>query len=101
MTGGRDRIAATTGGDVYPVPAANELAAVYAELAGTHRGAAMALPRTDFDLYGGPKKGSNRKKGEREPEIIKEQSFPIYVEFHRRGRRTGALSIGRSQGRRR
>lgn len=70
-------VAATTGGDLFPVPAANELAAAYAELAGRHRGAALALSRTNFDLYAGPRKGEENNS---KLKVVKAKSFPIYVE---------------------
>jgi hypothetical protein len=43
-------VASKTSGKLFPAASANELIAVYAELAGLHRGAAMVLPRTNFEL---------------------------------------------------
>jgi len=61
-------VAATTGGDLLPAPVLNELTAIYAELAGRHRGAAMAMPRLNFELSRG---------GENAP---RQRTFPIFVE---------------------
>lgn len=73
-------VASATGGDLLAAPGANDLAAIYAELAGRHRGAAMALPRTNFELSlrgaaGG--EGHERPPGRTPP---RQQVFPIFVE---------------------
>ena len=44
-------VAATTSGDLLPAPSLNDLPAIYAELAGRHRGAAMALPRLNSRAF--------------------------------------------------
>lgn len=72
-------VAATTGGELFPVPGLNELTGVFAELAGRHRGAAMALPRTNFEMS---KRGGVFVEGEGNSKDIppSERGFPIFVE---------------------
>jgi hypothetical protein len=73
-------VAATTGGDLFPAPGLNELTAVYAELAGRHRGAAMALPRFNFELSQRGKSGVENY-GKLSAKIPPPQrTFPIFVE---------------------
>jgi hypothetical protein len=70
-------VALATGGDLFPAPGPNDLTAVFAELAGRHRGAAMALPRTNFELS---VKGSGQE-GPSNPKVPPRQRvFPIFVE---------------------
>jgi hypothetical protein len=71
-------VAATTGGDLFPAPGLNELTAIFAELAGRHRGAAMALPRTNFELLRRGGTGDNNGKDPNRPS--RERIFPIFVE---------------------
>ena len=72
-------VAATTGGDLLAAPALGELTAIYAELAGRHRGAAMALPRVNFELsWRGQGQGEGKdSKGKTSP---RQRVFPIEVE---------------------
>lgn len=72
-------VAATTGGDLFPAPGLNELTGVFAELAGRHRGAAMALPRFNFELSirGGRYENGDKYQGKVPPA---EREFPIFVE---------------------
>lgn len=73
-------VATTTGGELFPALGLNDLTAVFAELAGRHRGAAMALPRTNFELY---RRGSNNTEYDpkKPPKIPPRQRiFPIFVE---------------------
>ena len=67
-------VASSTGGQVFPAPAANELIGVYAELAALHRGAALAFPRTNFTLS---RRGSELSHASNSPP---ERAFPIHVE---------------------
>ncbi len=73
-------VATATGGELFPA-ASNDLTAVYAEMAGRHRGAAMALPRLNFRLSlrgaaGGVQE--NRTLSSNFPP--RQASFPIFVE---------------------
>jgi hypothetical protein len=80
-------VASATGGQLFPTPAVNELTAVYAELAARHRGAGIALPRTNFQLsWRGGTEGvrgenprSDRETGKIPP---RERAFPIFVEHN-------------------
>lgn len=73
-------VAATTGGDLLPAATLNDVTAIYAELAGRHRGAAMALPRLNFELSlrgGGGVEGHENPQGKVPP---RQRTFPIFVE---------------------
>lgn len=75
-------VAAATGGELFPAGTMNDVTAIYAEMAGRHRGAAMALPRLNFDLSvrGGVGVGPN-ERGYRAANIPpRERAFPIFVE---------------------
>ncbi len=74
-------VAAATGGDLFPAGTMNDLTAIYAEMAGRHRGAAMALPRVNFRLsmrggVGGVQE--NRTFAANFPP--RQMPFPIFVE---------------------
>jgi hypothetical protein len=72
-------VAAATKGDVLAAPGLNDLTAIYAELAGRHRGAAMALPRTNFELSLRGKGGEEFDRTQsRFP--LRQRAFPIFVE---------------------
>lgn len=66
-------VAATTAGELFSAKNVNDLTAIYAELAGRHRGAAMALPRTNFELS---KRGQEGPNSQAPPS----RTFPIVVE---------------------
>ena len=76
-------VAAATGGDLFPAGTLNDLTAIYAELAGRHRGAAMVLPRSNFQLSLRGAGDSSQKDsamfmaGNIPP---RERAFPIFVE---------------------
>ena len=73
-------VATTTGGDLLAAASLNDLTAIYAELAGRHRGAAMALPRLNFELSlrgKGGVEGNERSQGRLPP---RQRVFPIFVE---------------------
>ena len=72
-------VAATTKGDLLAAPGLSDLTAIYAELAGRHRGAAMALPRLNFELsLRGQSGGENEGATGRLPS--RQRAFPIFVE---------------------
>lgn len=70
-------LALSSGGQMYPVPSANELIGVYAELAARHRGAALTLPRLNFRLARRGESDSNNP----DPMVpVPERDFPFLVE---------------------
>lgn len=76
-------VAATTGGDLLHAASLNDLTAIYAELAGRHRGASMALPRLNFELLGREPDGPSDTKTHvpqpaQHPPL--ERRFTIFVE---------------------
>lgn len=75
-------IASTTGGTLYPAVGVNDLAAVYAELAAHHGGAALAVPRVRFDLdaTGGSARVENPLAATVLRERPRELGLPIVVE---------------------
>jgi von Willebrand factor type A domain len=73
-------VAAKTGGDLFAVPGLNELTAVYAELAGRHRGAAMALPRFNFELSLKGVRGVENGDTTSANKTPRQRKFPIFVE---------------------
>ncbi|HEY5868145.1 MAG TPA: hypothetical protein VI542_21725, partial [Candidatus Tectomicrobia bacterium] len=74
-------VAATTSGDLLPAPSLNDLPAIDAELAGRHRGAAMALPRLNFELS---RSGANSSENDTPSSKIppRQRTFTIFVEEH-------------------
>jgi hypothetical protein len=70
-------IAAANNGDLLASPGLNDLAAIFAELAGRHRGAAMALARVNFELSLRGSKGDDNREGRVPP---RQRTFPIIVE---------------------
>lgn len=75
-------VASATAGELFPA-ASNDLTAVYAEMAGRHRGAAMALPRFNFQLSqrGGVAGGSRNDQKLLSANIPpRQRAFPIFVE---------------------
>ncbi|MDZ7629178.1 MAG: vWA domain-containing protein [Parvularculaceae bacterium] len=75
-------VAAATSGELFPAATMNDLTAIYAEMAGRHRGAAMALPRFNFQLSmrGGvsaPGQDVRRLSAKIPP---RQRDFPILVE---------------------
>lgn len=78
-------VAAATSGDLLQAAALNDLTAIYAELAGRHRGAAMVLPRVNFEV-------SLRGDGDHSGMApVRERAFPIDVE---KGAKTLVAFVG-------
>ncbi|MFZ5617333.1 MAG: vWA domain-containing protein, partial [Pseudomonadota bacterium] len=75
-------VAAATSGELFPAATMNDLTAIYAEMAGRHRGAAMALPRVNFrlSLRGGGGVQENKTYAAAIPPRV--MPFPIFVEKH-------------------
>jgi len=76
-------VASATAGDLFPAATMNDLTAIYAEMAGRHRGAAMALPRFNFQLsmrggVSGANQNDLRKLSANLPP--RQRDFPIFVE---------------------
>jgi hypothetical protein len=73
-------VASATAGSLFPAPTPGDLTGIYAELAARHQGAALVLPRTNFELsLTGklPQEGTTLPRGSVPPPRERTFVFPV------------------------